>query len=181
MACAGLLSLLALQVYSSTCAGDFGVQGRRGDCVASQPEIAGRASATAGCVSIRLVAYLHKQLRRNLYFCTSEPERGARAAIGTSRFAQFTCVTGLFGLLVLLVRTRAGRTCRYRNIQQLTRRSQSNRLRTSVCGHLRIHRYRVMCPAEARLYFSGSIPRRAFCVSICTLAPAAASAFELLY
>jgi hypothetical protein len=43
-----LLSLLALQLDSSTCAGDFCVQGRRGDCVAAQPQIAGRASATAG-------------------------------------------------------------------------------------------------------------------------------------
>ena len=50
-----------------------------------------------GCVSIRLVAYLDEQLRQYLYFCTSAPERVARAAIGTSR------LTRLLALLVYSV------------------------------------------------------------------------------
>ncbi len=48
-----------------------------------------------GCVSIRLVAYLYEQLRQYLYFCTSEPERGACAAVREH--------PGLLSLLVLLV------------------------------------------------------------------------------
>jgi hypothetical protein len=156
----------------------------------AQPEIAGRASATAGlrqyssssvfvraAASVFVLLYQRTRAGRTCRYRNIQ----VYSVYLLYWFTRFTCFTGLLGLLALLVRTRAGRTCRSRSSQRLRRRSRSNRLRTSVCAHRRIHRYRVLCQAEARLYFSGSTPRRACCVSICTHAPAAASVFVLLY